>query len=171
MPWKRFLRKFVLVCRPPSEKLSLRTGAGWRALFELFFAPRPYDVLENKHYHSYRWFFPRKIVGGDLVLVQISLAWFCHEENAQKSAKTRKNAQKPRSSISWCLGRNQWKPPKTPRIFSPLSTPGKPLEKLRKIAATHTHTRYTEEFPWIEKTKENQNTKEQKIRVLHRRKE
>ena len=50
----------------------------------------------------------------------------------------------------------------------PPLNPRKPLEKLRKTAE---NTQNTKEFPWSEKTKENQNTKEKKIRAQVTRQE
>ena len=45
--------------------------------------------------------------------------------------------------------------------FDPFE-PHKPLEKQRKTAG---NTQNAKEIPWLEKTKENQNTKEKKIRA------
>ena len=58
-----------------------------------------------------------------------------------------------------------YKPRKTTpntKDFLPLSTPIKTLEK-----KTAEHPRNTKEFPCLENAKENQNTKEWKIRVFH----
>ena len=68
----------------------------------------------------------------------------------------------PWSSFSWCLGKNQGRPPKTPRIFYASRPPEKLWKNKEKLLK---HTRNTKEFPWLENTKENQNTKEWKIRV------
>ena len=44
--------------------------------------------------------------------------------------------EQPLSSIPWCLGKHQGKPPKTPRIFTPFDPSENPLGKQRKIAET-----------------------------------
>ena len=55
--------------------------------------------------------------------------------------------QTPRSSIPWCLGKNQGKnTPKTPRIFFAPLDPSKNPRKQRKAAE---NTRNTKDFPWL----------------------
>ena len=75
------------------------------------------------------------------------------------------DTQMPWSSFPWCLGKNQGKPPQTPRIFYPLGTLENSYKNSEKMAENTWHTK---EFLWLEKTKEKQNTKEKKIRVMRR---
>ena len=53
------------------------------------------------------------------------------------------------SSLPWCLGKYQGKPPKTTRNYCP-SEPQETPRKTKEKAAENTQN--TKEFPWLEKT-------------------